>query len=182
MLCVCVRVRVRSMPASAALTTARCRRPLSPRGQPPRGARGPLRCRVCLPRWRANCSRSSPRLAFCPTAQRGACCSRTVAVRLCALVHEGVAVLQELDRRLLDVVDSLARHGCGGTELLPREERYGRPRLPVSCRQGRSEPSLCLRGAYRVLTSRDDDAWPLDLAAVRNAFYGRELNADITDF
>ena len=54
----------------------------------------------------------------------------TVAVRLCALVHEGVAVLQELHRRLLDVLDSLAgRHGCRGTELrenLPREERHDR--------------------------------------------------------
>ena len=36
-------------------------------------------------------------------------------------------------------------------------------------------PTGCLQGAHR-----DDDAWPLDLAAVRNAFYGRELNADIT--
>ena len=54
----------------------------------------------------------------------------TVAVRLCALVHEGIAVLQELHRRLLDVLDSLAgRHGCRGTELrgnLPRKERHGR--------------------------------------------------------
>ena len=102
-----------------------------------------------------------PRPAFCPTAQRSACCSRTVAVRLCALVHEGVAVLQELHRRLLDVVDSLARHGCGGTKLLPREVRHGRPRLPVSCRQGRSEPSLCLRVPTTRCSPRETDAWPL---------------------
>ena len=105
-----------------------------------------------------NSSRSSPdRLS----AQRSACCSRTVAVRLCALVHEGVAVLQELHRRLLDVVDSLARHGCGGTKLLPREVRHGRPRLPVSCRQGRSEPSLCLRVPTTRCSPRETDAWPL---------------------
>ena len=160
MLCVCVCVRVRSMPMSAALATARCRRPLSPRGQPPRGERGPLWSRVCLLRWRATAA-APPPTGFLPYCAAQRICSRTVAVRLCALVHEGVAVLQELHRRLLDVVDSLARHGCGGTKLLPREVRHGRPRLPVSCRQGRSEPSLCLRVPTTRCSPRETDAWPL---------------------
>ena len=63
----------------------------------------------------------------------------TGAVRLCALVHEGVAVLQELHRRLLDVLNSLARHGCRGTELrenLPREERHSRPNAPCLVQAG----------------------------------------------
>ena len=82
----------------------------------------------------------------------------TVAVRLCALVHEGVAVLQELHRRLLDVLDSLAgRHGCRGTELrenLPREERHDRSNATCLVQAGPIEVEAMVLWCPRVLPPR----------------------------
>ena len=163
---------MRSMSVRAKLTTARRCRLLSPRGLP-RGEHRPLCCSVCCcagvrlqppsPDRRSTLLRSRMH-----PAQR-----LTVAVRLCALVHEGVAVLQELHRRLLDVLDSLAgRHGCRGTELrenLPREERHDRSNATCLVQAGPIEVEAMVLWCPRVLPPRSRTwLWP-DL--VRNDLY-----------